>query len=212
MIAASHGRLHAAMGLLALLCVGVGCGAQEVKPDPDVTTVHGAFLKHTGGVLLVRRMRVTDTGPDNDEPIPAGMYVPEGKTWGDARRINTMEGLNGLRRETWDAYLAANSGLTDLSKSIRFSGTIHWLSDEELDRAFPNGGDVDKGYDRLFRRNPGADHLLGLSMPGISPDGNQALLYVESMSGGEAGSGTYYLLAREGRTWKIVAQHEAWIS
>jgi len=208
-------RLTAVIALLAAVCPLTGCGSPQVVPDPDLTTVHGAFLKHHGGVLLVERESRVDPDLLDDSPVPPGMRLAEAMTCGDFCREGAMAGLEGLQGDTWDALMAANATPTDLSRIVSFSGRIVWLPEEddfdETTDPAPSGGQ-DEAYDRLFRRHPGAEEVLALSMPGISEDGTQALLYVESMSGCEAGSGDYYLLVREGGVWKIVARHMAWVA
>jgi len=119
--------------------------------------------------------------------------------------------LKGLRRETWDAFVAANREPTDLSEVVRFSGRVVWLSEDDLDDLFSDG-DEDEGYDRIFDRYPGSVELTQMSMPGVSEDGKQALLYIEGAIGCHAASGDYYLLARENGVWKVVDHFMAWIA
>ena len=119
--------------------------------------------------------------------------------------------LKGLRRETWDAFVAANREPTDLSEVVRFSGRVVWLSEDDLDDLFSEG-DEDLGYDRLLERYPGAVEFTQMSMPGVSEDGKQALLYIEGAVACLAASGDYYLLTREDGVWKVVDHFCAWIA
>ncbi len=51
-----------------------------------------------------------------------------------------------------------------------------------------------------------------MSMPGVSEDGKQALLYIEGAVDCLAASGDYYLLTREDGAWKIADHYMAWMA
>ena len=206
-----HHILHVRLAVLlgCLLCLPLGCGEPGVEPKADVTTVYGALLAHhlpeaarlkgEAHQFVIQRMSKVDETTFGEDLRPPGVESTDrvADEWASLK-----SGLERLRRDTWEAFLAANAAPHDLSKSVQFSGPMVLLTEEEVDDLFSDG--CDEGYARIFKRFPDARTLMALSMPGVAEDGTQALVYRERMSGGLAGSGVYYLLERKDGVWRIV--------
>jgi len=47
---------------------------------------------------------------------------------------------------------------------------------------------------------------------GFNNNLDMALVYVGNQSGGLAGAGYYFLMAKENNTWKVIREDMAWIS
>ena len=195
--------------ITALVVLLVGCGSPDAASEGDAATVHGAYLAHRGSQLFLveRTSRVSQFL--STDPVPPDLPTTPGDTWREVTRGQVQSAMEDLRPETWDAFLKANETTRVLSQVIRFSGQVVYLSEGELDQLVR--GDLDQGYRRLFSRYPGSEELTAMSMPGVSRDGSQALLYVETRSGAHAGSGIYYLLVREDGAWRIVDEFRSWI-
>jgi hypothetical protein len=73
-------------------------------------------------------------------------------------------------------------------------------------------GDVIRGWEEFYRRNPGATGYIRLSRVGINPNGHEALAYVEHGCGATCGTGNYVLLTNRGKEWKVEKMVMLWIA
>jgi len=180
-------------------------------------TIYGALLAHElpeavrlrkePHSYVIQRMSKVDATVFGDDLRPPGVERTD-------RTAEQWEGLKSsledLRRDTWDAFVAANASPQDLSQAVHFSGALVFLTEDEIDDIFSAG--CDKGYVRLFKQFPDTKALTALSMPGVAKNGTQALVYRERMYDGLGGSGAYLLLSHEGGIWKVVDHVTVWIA
>jgi hypothetical protein len=198
--------------LLVLASAGSGCvgdnrpgsfkAAAGPVPSSDAATVHGAVLLALKAAwfedgdgspgFVVGRTSIVEEFTYEDTLAPP---QSAGHTYAEETAEAVFRHVENLRPETWRSFLRGNAEPRDLSKVIRFSGPMLFLGERYLTEA-----------------HPGVDTLLSLSMPGVSADGRQALLYAELHRGGGDASGHYFLLVRDGSTWRVAHQVEIWIS
>ena len=69
-----------------------------------------------------------------------------------------------------------------------------------------------RSYWRSIRTDYGVGAVVGLSAPGISSDGLEALVYVEYSGGMLCGEGNFLHLRWEHGKWRIVGEAVVWIS
>jgi hypothetical protein len=69
-----------------------------------------------------------------------------------------------------------------------------------------------KGLDESHRLYPKSQGFMTLSRIGFNPKKSQALLYIGNLCGGLCGSGQFFLLAKEGKSWKIQNVATVWVS
>jgi hypothetical protein len=202
-----------------LACIGLlltSCGSEGVS-GPDLAMTYAAVLSAdfgargesvpAGSLLLVRQASLdhVDLFGAMDPTSPTLAPLGPEPEW-----ESLCVALPDLRRETWDSFVDANCESVDLAcEGIRYPHLV-WLPEDEARRVFASG--VDAGYSLLRRNYPGFQMLLALSRPGVSADGDQALLYVEGSSGELAGSAYYYFLVRAGSSWRVSERVEAWIA
>lgn len=119
--------------------------------------------------------------------------------------------LPGLEADTLDSLQARN----DRAYAVPLSTARAWpfpcvlLTAAEMHSFFePSAG----GWDAFYARYPESQGIMELSRVGFNAEMTQALVYVGNQSHWLAGAGFYYLLAKEGGTWKVVGQVMVWIS
>lgn len=71
---------------------------------------------------------------------------------------------------------------------------------------------VDDAWKRLYESFPGAKGWMTLSLPGYSPDGAIALVYVARYCGSLCGGGSYVYLRRTDGGWKVLFSFPTWVS
>jgi hypothetical protein len=201
--------------VLVLAMVGLGaCAGSEPSGPPDVAGVFEAVVRSRAAAhLVVHRFRRVEPGLLDDTPYGAddpSFSWGMGRTPRETGAHMVRAELEGLRADTWQSFLAANGKESDVTAVLRLPEPVTVLS-EEADREIFSKG-VDAGWRTFFERFPRAEALCGLSLPGRSADGRQALLYEELLSGGECGHGTYFLLAWRDGGWHVVDTWQAWIA
>ena len=71
---------------------------------------------------------------------------------------------------------------------------------------------LDEGWKKLFEAFPGATGWTSVSLPGYSPDGDVAVVYVAHHCGSLCGQGMYVYLHRTDDQWKVLVRFPAWVS
>lgn len=71
---------------------------------------------------------------------------------------------------------------------------------------------LDEGWKKLFEAFPGATGWTSVSLPGYSPDGDVAVVYVAHHCGSLCGQGMYVYLRRANDQWKVLVRFPAWVS
>jgi hypothetical protein len=86
--------------------------------------------------------------------------------------------------------------------------TVDLLDTAAMDAVFRNGDE----WDEFYARFPDAGSTFQVSVPVLTPDRSQALIYVEQMCDGLCAIGEAFLLERTAQGWKQIAKVKLWIS
>lgn len=85
--------------------------------------------------------------------------------------------------------------------------TVHRTAASSVDAIFRAGG-----WDDFYKRYPGTAGTLEASVPVLTEDRSQALIYVAQSCGGTCGIGFVHLLRRTSEGWQQVRRWMVWIS
>lgn len=110
-----------------------------------------------------------------------------------------------------------NSSAVSLPDNLTCKGArLH--REQDIKRAFDQeslgGGNValDEAWKKLFESFPGATGWTSVSVPGYSPEGDIAVVYVAHHCGSLCGQGSYLYLHRVNDQWKILVRFPIWVS
>lgn len=117
------------------------------------------------------------------------------------------ERLPDLEAETIAGYSARNARSSPLRQFLDLPMEARLLTEDEWKAILDQGG-----WDAFYARFPGAPGLTELSRVGFNRERTQALIYMGTMSHYLAGAGFFYLLEKEGDSWKVKDQVMVWIS
>jgi hypothetical protein len=114
---------------------------------------------------------------------------------------------------TLDSFRARNDRSYPLSPDMPLPIPYVLISPGEVTAIFA-GGEVDglDGWERFYQRYPTSGGIIDLSRVGFNAEMTQALVYYGAQSHWLDGGGFYFLLSKEGGTWKVVGQAMTWIS
>lgn len=70
----------------------------------------------------------------------------------------------------------------------------------------------DDWWDDFYSRYPGTAGFVAVSLPVLSEDRQQALIYVAHSCDGLCGAGNLFVLQRTAGGWRIIADEMMWIS
>ncbi len=117
-----------------------------------------------------------------------------------------------LTKETWESIVASSASTIDFEVVLKYEKTLPlaFMSMSEYTSVFVDA--APDGWREFRRRWPHVRELLWLSWPGVSPSGDQALLYVESSAGALGGSGRLVLMALVDGVWVVRGTHQTWMS
>jgi len=85
---------------------------------------------------------------------------------------------------------------------------VELLDAAAMDAVFQKGDE----WDEFYARFPDAGSTFKVSVPVLTRDRSQALIYVEQMCDGLCAIGEAFLLERTAQGWKQVAKVELWVS
>jgi len=108
-----------------------------------------------------------------------------------------------LKRELQLANMTESS-IPDVGLS-----TVHRTPTASMGAIFGAGGG---GWDAFYERYPGTAGTLEASLPVLTEDRSQALIYVAQSCGGTCGTGFVHLLRRTSDGWQQVRRWRVWIS
>jgi hypothetical protein len=123
--------------------------------------------------------------------------------------------MERLRPDTLEAFERANATPLDLREVLRTRHTVHFVDVKVLKETVGssrNSHEYDVAMRKLLGQYPDSRQLVSLSVPGVSPDGTQALVYGTETLGARVAAGFYFLLAWQDGAWRIVTKHVAWVS
>lgn len=92
------------------------------------------------------------------------------------------------------------------------------IREQELQRFFnhdsnlANRVSLDEAWKKFYEYFPEATGWTSVSLPGYSPDGEIAIVYMAHYCGSLCGGGTYLYLRRINGQWKVLVNFPGWIS
>lgn len=116
--------------------------------------------------------------------------------------------MSATEQEVVEDFLVKNGQQYPLGKFFKTNSVIIFISDDKVKEIF-------QGTFRwleFYVRYPLSQGIMGLSRVGFNSEMDQALVYMENVSGSLSGRGVYILLAKENEIWVIQEMMLAWIS
>jgi len=92
------------------------------------------------------------------------------------------------------------------------------VREQEIKRFFDhesnlaNKVSLDEAWKKFYESFPGTTGWTSVSLPGYSPDGEIAIVYMAHYCGTLCGGGTYVYLRRIGGKWKMLVDFPGWVS
>lgn len=188
-------RLIAIITFLVLPCLSAQAGPVTQTPQREDATVLRAALhlqcQAEDGYVLLSSTTVAPRETDD---------------MGEADESGAFEDLK--RR---------NGSTASLPESLACKGARLHREQEILrffDQESMSDGKVslDEAWKKLFESFPGATGWTSVSLPGYSPDGDIAVVYVAHHCGSLCGQGTYVYLRRANSQWKVLIRFPVWVS
>ncbi len=191
---------------LMVLSIPAGCGRSDSRRSQEcdariyesalsLPQFRNGFSGKTAQLLVVQDKTVIWS-------IDKG--VDESDRWGWFQKR-----LPGLARATYDHFWESNAVTRTVNLTSATGIRVRIVTDAELDSAFGSDTDFDS-WVRFRQTFPGSSGLLALSAPGVGQHGNQAMVYVEHTMDYVGGSGSYYLLERDGDEWRVTQDYLVW--
>jgi len=110
-----------------------------------------------------------------------------------------------------------NGSAASLPESLACNGArLH--REQEIQRFFVRDSmsvskeSLDEAWKKLFEAFPGATGWTSVSIPGYSPEGDIAVVYVAYHCGALCGHGSYVYLRRANDQWKVLVRSPVWVS
>ena len=220
-------RVPAALFLLSVVCV-TGCGPDRSESgagaptrDQERRAVMRAVL--TSGYAKGHKRFVLDPrlleGPrplvrPGSEDAPADGRAPAGTIeLPNGHRVEAprMEGIDPRLVADWAVHARAAATPTDLDLPL----PVVWFSEAEweaLEGVVLTGGFDTPKWQAFHHQHPDSAGWVQLSDVGLSPGGDQALLYVTYVAGSLDGAGTWYRLEKRDGEWTVAETQLVWIS
>lgn len=185
-----------AAALLLTLLSAAACGEKE--PRAGSATINGAVFAHLiqlegerPGILVV------DPASTPLKDDDAGWAA----TWKYVRAVS----LRGLRDDTCANLVKANEDSKDLSNALDAPLPVTLFRESDWAALLEQGGGNEGAWARFHVRHPKARAWISLSLPGVSADGRQAVIWIGKSWGALGGWSGYGLLERENGLWKVIA-------
>jgi hypothetical protein len=92
------------------------------------------------------------------------------------------------------------------------------IRDQEIQRFFDqesnlaNKVSLDEAWKKFYESFPGATGWTSVSLPGYSPDGEIAVVYMAHYCGTLCGGGSYVYLRRVKDKWEVLVDFPGWVS
>ena len=138
------------------------------------------------------------------------IVVQEMSSRGD-ELMNKIEQARGVSGEAIRDYKVRNLEPGSLRWIGSISPRIEFLSEDEIDRIFPEDASVYPWTD-FYKRFPGSSGLVSLSKIGFNNDHTQAIVYVANVCGGLCGSGEFVVLKKVRGRWVVDRRDQLWVS
>jgi hypothetical protein len=164
--------------------------AAEIEKEEQI--VYSFFINPVDGPALI--LENTYTSMSHDDTEQTIDYI--------------QSDLDDISKETLNNFLNRNQESTALSSTMELDAPYLLLTSEELKEiaSQPNWGKI------LTDKYPGSYGYSIFSRVGFNNSLDQALIYVGFVGGPLMGSGSYYLMEKQGGEWVIKDQIEVWMS
>ncbi len=187
------------------LFVPLALQSGEPAAHPPMTEDEYAVLRTT----IQHQWPITSSLPSrfviaDHTAMPAMLFYDE-----DDPYEYLAQALPGLQRATYGDFVARNVTATRLEDRFGLHRPVVLIAEREIEEIF---GTEPGGWDAFYERYPGAQGIMNVSRPGMSPDGRQALVYLGNQAHYLAGAGHMFLLARTSDGWRVAAGVMLWIS
>ena len=128
----------------------------------------------------------------------------------ELERDDLRQMLSPVSPSTVDAFRGNNKEPETLKEAFKLKVKYTLLGNNEWGEYFK--GDVIKGWEEFYRKNPGASGYIRLSRVGFNPERDEALVYVEHGCGATCGTGNYALLTKSEKGWRVKRMVQLWIA
>ena len=125
-------------------------------------------------------------------------------------RTDIREMLSPVTSAAVEAFMERSARPETLEESFDLKAKYVLLSHDKRDEYFKPG--VMEGWKTLEERYPGASGFIRLAGVGFNPERDEALTYVERGCGSLCGTGTYVLLKKSAKGWKVEKTVTLWIA
>lgn len=189
------------VGLVLMVSAAPTVGAQPPGASRQERAVLDAVLKEccrsTNDTVVLTERTAQFRAPGPPPSIPGQIPGSRAVEW---RRMpqQLMSRLDSLSREP------------RLTTSLDVPPPFVILPDSTQRGFFESG--VERGWTAFRRRYPGTSGFSRLSPVVLSPDQQEALVYVEHHCGGLCGEGTLYRLRWQRDGWVVVGKLGFWVS
>ncbi|MEW5974496.1 MAG: hypothetical protein AB1898_01700 [Acidobacteriota bacterium] len=149
-----------------------------------------------------------------DEPVR--LMVIENRTaennfqagWTPAEEVSYVsQHLPSMSPLTLEDYQTANRDPKRLKDVFHLEARRILIDRQEVDEIFRG---KTNGWDAFYRKYPEAAGYLTLSRVGFSLGRNEALVHIGYYCNSLCGRGTYFLLIKKGKTWKVAKEYVIW--
>jgi hypothetical protein len=128
----------------------------------------------------------------------------------ELERKDIREMLSPVAPATVDAFIQRNARPETLEESFDLKAKYVLLSHDKRDEYFKPG--VMEGWKTLGEKYPEASGFIRLAGVGFNAERDEALTYVEHGCGDLCGTGTYVLLRKSAKGWKVEKTVMLWIA
>ena len=195
----SNTEVQAAKARVPAVARGCASDTGMRNTDSDEYAVYAALAQDLFDETRIRLYAVSKftSGYRTDDPEERG-------------DLQSEEGH--VEREALADYISKNrAGKFELLDGLLKLGAPHRLiSETEMTEMF--AGDCERGWERFYRKYPGAQGDMTLSRVGFNKVRDTALAYIGNQSHCLAGAGYLVILKKRDGTWRVAEKRMVWIS
>ncbi len=125
-------------------------------------------------------------------------------------RKDIREMLSPVASSAVEAFIERSARRETLKASFDLKAKYVLLSHDKREEYFKPG--VMEGWKTLEEKYPGASGFIRLAGVGFNPERDEALTYVEHGCGQLCGTGTYVLLRKSTKGWKVEKTVMLWVA
>jgi hypothetical protein len=126
------------------------------------------------------------------------------------KREDIRKRLSPFASSAVEAFIERSARPETLEESFDLKAKYVLLGHDKRDEYFKPG--VTEGWKTLEEKYPGASGFIRLAGVGFNPERDEALTYIEHGCGDLCGTGTYVLLRKSTKGWKVEKTVMLWIA